>query len=103
MVGFGELYSPKSYRVGFGNWEVGLIEVGHFGLIQNYYSGSSYFSFGPTFDLITNKPGFFGAAGYDYTFTLWGTSLYIKTELNTATTVNNFSQGSFLLGLGVYW
>ena len=103
FAGVGELYAPKSYRVSFSNWEVGLLLDNDFGIIQNYYSGNSYISFGLITDLYNGGAGPFGAFGYDFTFAFLGNSLYLKTELNTATTYKNFSKGSFLLGLGIYW
>lgn len=103
FAGVGELYAFKSYRVALSNWEIGVLADNEFGIIQNYYAGNSYLSFGLITDLYSGGAGLFGAFGNDFTFTSWGSSFYLKTELNTATTYKNFSKGSFLLGLGIYW
>lgn len=99
MVGAGTLYTPSSYRLGVGTVDIGLLNARTIAVAQYFNFGRAYFSFGPAY-IITGSVGLFGAIGYDFKyFNLF----YLKTELNTATSINNYSYGSALVGLGVYW
>lgn len=102
FVGFGELYSRTSYRVGIHSWEFGLLNKSALGITKNFYSDNKYISFGPAvvYSSAKSSLGFFGAVGIDFTFFNW---LYIKAELNAARSVSNYGFGSAMLGLGVYW
>jgi hypothetical protein len=100
LYGFGELYNPRSYRVGFSSYEIILNKNQGAGVIKNFYSGNSYLSFSPFYLMKDGKPGIYGAVGYDYIFLKW---FYIKMEFNSATSIGNFGASQAILGIGVVW
>jgi hypothetical protein len=100
MIGGGTLLiPPSSYRLGFGSVDIGLLNKRTVGVAQYFNFGSGYVSFGPAW-VVTGSIGLFGAIGYDFKFF---NLFYLKTELNTATSIDNYSYGSAMIGLGVKW
>jgi hypothetical protein len=100
FYGWGELFNGKSYRAGFGSYELDYNLGQGLGIVKNFYSGNAYISFSPLFILKDSHLGLYGAVGYDFTFFNF---LYIKTEFNTATSFSNYGASQAILGLGVYW
>ena len=94
---FGPLYSsPGSLRIGFNQWELGLLTPSSAGLNklflfhENWYS-SFGFVIGPTVSF-----GFYGALGWDKKM-FWG--LALRFELYATIFSNAYSTGAGLLGL----
>ena len=97
MVGVGEGLSPSSYRIGIGSYDLGLLNRSSLGIAQNFYHGKYYVSFGPAYVYrVSGGPGFFGGAGMDLKYF---DLVYLKLELNTGVSFNNYSFGSALIGL----
>lgn len=102
LVGAGEGLGLGSIRFGFGSVDFGLLNKRAIGATTYFYSGRYYANLGPVW--VSNNSsgglGLFGAIGTDFKFFNF---VYIKTELNSTVSINNYSYGSALVALGIYW
>lgn len=100
MVGIAEGLRPLSYRIGFGSTDFGILNSGTIGITTHFSSNSFYISLGPAYIATNSSAGLFGAVGTDFKFFNF---IYLKTELNTSISIKNYSVGSGMVGLGIYW
>ncbi len=97
-VGVGQNFTfPSTVRIGFADWEVGLLNGGTLGGVKNFFKGSSlYMSFGFGLDLSSTTPAFVGAGGFAWSW-FWG--LHLRGELFYQMTVLSTSGAGGQLGL----
>ncbi len=100
MVGIGEGLRPLSFRYGFSNVDIGMLNVNAIGIASYLGSSQYYASFGPVYMLTSETIGFFGGLGMDFKFFNF---LYLKAEFNTSISINNYSAGSGMIGIGIFW
>lgn len=99
-VGGGELFGLGTVRVGFGEWEFGMLnQRSPLGAMKQFYKDQYYVGVG--FVLNYNvSPGFIGAVGYEYYF--WKIFSF-RAEANVSHSIDNYSHANGLVGLTVYY
>lgn len=89
----GENLRPFSFRVGYNDWEFGMLN-GYFGFDKVFHLNESYYSaFG--FAVSSTSPGVYGGIG-------WKTSLWfipIRCELAAIMDVKGLTQSGALIGV----
>ncbi|MDA8792929.1 hypothetical protein N9N67_06755 [Bacteriovoracaceae bacterium] len=99
-VGAGELLGLGTVRVGFKEWEFGMLnQRAPLGAMKQIYKDDLYVGAG--FVLNYNlSPGIIGAVGYEYYF--WKIFSF-RAEANVSHSVDNYSHANGLVGLTVYY
>jgi hypothetical protein len=96
------LQFPGSARVGFTDWEAGLLNSSAIGVDKVFRLNHGFYAaFGPA--LAIGKPvgvGFYGGFGVECNL-LWG--LTFRGEMNAVGAHNGFSQGELNAGLGLHF
>lgn len=98
FLGVGELYSFSSARVAVSSYELGMYNLSTYAVTKNFYNGNTYVAFGPA--IVKNGFGLYGGAGYDYSFM---SLFFLRGEINVSASVTNYSEGSGIVGAGLYW
>ncbi len=103
FVASGDAYSLGSVRLGFNNWEAGMMTNGGIysaGIIRNVFFGHTYGGFGFSFILADNsnatvRGGFNTSIGYLYEWTSW---FSFRAELMAIGQYQGVGYGGLLLG-----
>ena len=92
---------PDSVRAGYGGWELGKLQKGVYGLTRSYFSGPTYFSFGPAVAGFGQwAGGVFGSAGFRYQLL---SVFHLRGELTAVAVHTGVARGGALLGVSVVW
>lgn len=93
---------PGTIRVGWGEWEGGLLTTAAIGADQLFrFDYGLYGAFGPA--AVFSEPaglGFYGAFGGEWGL-FWG--LTLRTEMNAVATHHGFARGELNAGLGLHF